>query len=128
MMRRAIMALALIAAPLTTACIKRVVESPTSAGMGPTLVVEQFLRAANAQEWATLGTMFGTKDGPISKRDNKNDVEKRMSVIGRELHHDDYQVVGEQAVPGRSDATTLTVQLVQEGKKTNIPFTLVRYK
>lgn len=109
------------------ACVRQQVVAANS--VGPSLVVEQFLRAANAQEWSTLGRLFGTKDGPVANRDDAKLVEQRMAVIGRELQHQDFDITSEQAVPGRSnEATRLIVKLRKDGKDYNVPFTLVRYK
>lgn len=125
-MRKATMAFAAVL--LAVGCVKQEVVQTPSAGVGPTLLVEQFLHAANAGQWSALGNMFGTKNGPISSRDNKDDVEKRMALIGNELKSEDYSIVSEEAVPGRADATKLIVNLKKEGKNVRVPFTLVRYK
>lgn len=111
----------------TTACTKQEVAAQTS--VGPSLVVEQFMRAANARDLQSMGRLFGTKDGPIIKRDDKGEVERRMFAIATELQHSDFEVAAEEMVPGRSgEATRLIVRLTKEDVKFNVPFTLVRYK
>jgi hypothetical protein len=128
-MRKAMSALTVVLASVlsATACVKQQVVAANN--VGPSLVVEQFLRAANAQEWSTLGKLFGTKDGPIASRDNSSVVEQRMALIGRELKHEDFTITAEQAIPGRNtEATKLTVKIKKDGKDYNVPFTLVRYK
>ena len=129
------MALALVLASglSTTACVKKEVVrsgSGTSAtGVGPSLVVDQFLRAANSKDIARMGQLFGTKDGPISGRDSREQVEQRMFALAAILEHEDFEIQAEQMVPGRTaEATLLTVKLTKEKKAYTVPFTLVRYK
>lgn len=111
----------------TTACVKQQV-SPVS-NVGSSLVVEQFMRAANAKDLNAMARLFGTKDGPVFGKWPKDEIEKRMFIISTELKHEDFSVTAEQIVPGRgADATKLTVKLRKDGKDYNVPFTLVRYK
>lgn len=118
-----VLALALSA----TACVKQQV-SPVS-NVGSSLVVEQFMRAANAKDLDAMARLFGTRDGPVFGKWPKDEIEKRMFVISTELKHEDFSVTAEQIVPGRgADATKLTVKLRKDGKDYNVPFTLVRYK
>lgn len=111
----------------TTACVKQQVAR--ASGVGPTLVIEQFLGAANAKDLQRMGQLFGTKDGPIADRDPREQVEQRMFAIASVLTHDDFEVESEQLVPGRSaEATQLTVKLTIKGSPYHVPFTVVRYK
>jgi hypothetical protein len=113
---------------LLPGCTKQVVVNPVAA-MGPAMVVEQFLGAVNAQNYAQMGNLFGTKDGPIAARDPKENVEKQMFLLGTVLRHEDYQVQGEQAVPGRMGlATQLNVAMTMNQKKITVPFVVVRSK
>ena len=49
--------------------------------------------------------------------------------IATVLHHDDYEIVREQLVPGRTSEATQLIVRVTAGKNANtVPFTLVRYK
>ena len=112
----------------TAACVKQEVISAGS-NVGSSLVVEQFMRAANGKDLDGMARLFGTKDGPVAGRWPKDEIEKRMFVISTELKHEDFTVTAEQIVPGRGvDATKLTVKLRKDGKDYNVPFTLVRYK
>ena len=109
-----------------TACVKQEI-SPVS-NVGSSLVVEQFMRAANAKDLDSMARLFGTKDGAVAGRWPKDEIEKRMYIISTELQHEDFQVTAEQIVPGRgADATRLTVKLRKDGKDYNVPFTLVRH-
>ena len=117
-----------VAVALTAgACVKQEIRSGSN--VGSSLVVEQFLRAANGKDLDGMARLFGTKDGPVVGRWPKDEVEKRMFIISTELKHEDFDITAEQIVPGRGvDATKLTVKLRKDGKDFNVPFTLVRYK
>ena len=116
-----------------TACVKQQVVSGGTAtsgvGVGPSLVVEQFMRAVNAKDLARMSQLFGTKDGPISSRDSRQQVEQRMFAIASILRHDDFEIQDEQLVPGRSsEATRLMVKVTIDNKSYTVPFTMARYK
>ena len=128
-MRRATIAFALVAASalITTACVKQ--EVVRGSNVGPALVVEQFLRAANDKDLQRMGQLFGTKDGPIANRDPRDQVEQRMFAIASVLRHEDFELESEQQVPGRTaDAIQLTVKLTISGALYRVPFTVVRFK
>jgi hypothetical protein len=125
---RSRIALAFLAA-LLTACATR--EVPVAAGaprdqIGPSLVVEQFLRAVNANDLATMARLFGTKDGPVQRLDPHRQTEERMFALASLLRHEDYVIEGERVVPGRSDeATQLIVRMTTRQRSAAVPFTLV---
>jgi len=123
----------MLATVVLTACVKEQVVSGgrSAANLGPSMVVEQFMRALNSEpkDVALMARLFGTKEGPIGDRDPKVQVEQRMFAIAAVLRHDDYEILREQQVPGRSeDATQLLVRVKAGEKSNNVPFTLVRYK
>ena len=135
-MKRSVFSL-LVAVLALTACVKEeVIPNRTagvgaSAGVGPSLVIEQFMRALNSEpkDLNTMARLFGTKDGPISSRDPKAQVEQRMFAIATVLRHEDYEVVREQQVPGRLGEATQLIVRIKSGKNTDtVPFTMVRYK
>ena len=126
----------MLATVVLTGCVKEEVVSGSrsasnASNLGPSLVVEQFMRAVNSEpkDLATMGRLFGTKEGPIGGRDPRAQVEQRMFAIATILHHDDYEILREQLVPGRTaEATQLLVRVKAGNKSSNVPFTLVRYK
>lgn len=114
-----------------TACSSAPAATPAPSGpaasVAPALVVEQFLRAANANDLDTMARLFGTIDGPIVERDTQKQVDDRMFALASILRHQDYSLEGEQIVPGRRDvATQLLVRMVlPDGRSAVVPFTLV---
>ena len=113
-----------------SACIKKQeIVTTTTGGVAPSLVVEQFLRASNAKDLETMGKLFGTKEGAFWSRYSHKEVEQRMYPLAVELQHSDFEMAGEQMVPGRTnEATRLLVRITKEDKKFVVPFTMVRYK
>ncbi len=138
---RVVAGLALASAALLGACVHQVVSSGTNgngaaAGLAPQLAVESFLRAANcvasasctskARDLDTMTHLFGTRDGSILERDSRADVEKRMYALASLLQSEDYQVQGQNIVPGRvGEAVQLLVRLKQNGRAISLPITMV---
>ena len=122
--RRLVPAILLLAAACATS--SRVVPGP-AADVAPALVIEQFLRAANANDLDTMANLFGTREGPITERDSQQQVDDRMFALASVLRHEDYSIEGEQLVPGRRDvATRLLVRMVlAPERETVVPFTMV---
>lgn len=97
--------------------------------VAPAMVLERFLRAANTNDLDTMAQLFGTRDGPWARTVSKKDADDRLFVIASVLRHTDYQIVGEQIVPGRRDeATQLVVQLTQGENRYEVPIILVQSK
>lgn len=111
-------------------CVSRtttVEQAPTGAGVGPSLVVERFLQAANANDIQTMSRLFGTKQGSIRQRDPIDQVEQRMFTLASLLRHQDFNIVGEQVVPGRiGEALTIVTMVRQGSRDARVPFTVVR--
>ena len=112
------------------ACATRAepVQDPTARGVAPALAVERFLQAANRQDLATMGRLFGTVDGPIQDRDPRAEVEQRMFAFAMLLKHDDYRIEGERIVPGRPEATQLMVRMRFGQRQVPVAYTVVRAK
>jgi hypothetical protein len=125
---RSRIALAFIAA-LLSACVSREVPmsvAPPNSSVGPSLVVEQFLRAANSNDLATMSRLFGTREGPVVRRDPHQQNEERMFALASVLRHQDFVVEGQQVVPGRSDeAIQLIVRMQTSQRTVSVPFTMV---
>lgn len=112
-----------------TACTRQVVVERASGSVGPSLVVEQFMQAANAKDFTTMARLFGTSKAPIAQLYPQNEVERRMAIFATELAHSDFEIMSDEVVPGRDEqARKLTVKITKEDKKFSVPFTVVRYK
>lgn len=122
---------ALLLAVLATACASRtIVERPTgpppNAEVAASLVVEQFLRAANSNDLDTMARLFGTRDGSVLRRDPKDAVDRQMFALASVLRHDSYVILGSDVVPGRRDeATQINVQMVFGTKEVVVPWLVV---
>jgi len=138
---RIVAGLALVTGALLSACVHQVVTgggaNGSAPGIAPQLAVESFLRAANcvastncaskAQDIETMSRLFGTQDGSILTRDPRSDVEQRMYALASLLQSEDYQVQGQNIVPGRvGRAVQLVVRLTQNGRAIPVPITMVR--
>lgn len=96
------------------------------AGLAPTMTIERFLRAANQNDLDTMASLFGTRDGPITRTWSRREVDDRMFLFASLLRHTDYTITNEQIVPGRRDEATLfNVQLVLQQGTVEVPFTMV---
>lgn len=119
----------LLAMLLVGGCVTKTMGGSPSAepAVGPPMVIEAFLRAANQQDLDTMASLFGTEAGPVSKIWEPKQVDQRMLIFASLLRHTDYTVGGEQIVPGRrNSAAQYSVRLVAEQGTYQVPFTLVR--
>ena len=119
--------------------------------MGPILSVERFLQASNARDLDSMGNIFGTADGPamdtggtfgcmfkkmgswIGLGDRcvtRQEVELELSLIAELLRHEDFRVVSESRVAGRTHPTTrVGVNFVIDGRDIlDVPFFVVHAK
>jgi hypothetical protein len=111
---------------VASACARQAVPSPEPA-FAAAMTVERFLRAANQNDLDTMASLFGTRDGSVTRTWSRREVDDRMFLLASLLRHSDYSIVGEQIVPGRRDeATRLNVRIVVADGPVQVPFTLVR--
>ena len=119
---------------LLPACVTKTVpvqSSPTAQaaqpGFAPTMTIERFLRAVNQKDIDTMARLFGTAEGPVSATWTRREVDDRMLIFASVLRHTDYQIGAESVVPGRrGEATTYSVNLVTNEKRSAVPFSLVK--
>ena len=105
------------------------VQTPASQSPGPALVVERFLRAANANDLETMTGLFGTREQTIREREGTTRSQQRMYVLASVLRHEDWSVVGQEKVPGRlEEATELLVRIETPERTATVPFLVVRKK
>ena len=118
--------LLILTAVVPTACKTTVVMPNAAASVAAQLSVERFLQAANERDVLAMGNLFGTEDGPAmdtggsfgcafkrigswfggTRCATKQEVEIRMDAIALVLAHQDYRIVREERVVGRTAPTT----------------------
>jgi hypothetical protein len=118
---------ALLCALLLAACVTRELPPIGAGAVAPTLVIEQFMRAANSNDVDGMARLFGTRDGSVLRVDPRRQVEERMFAIASILRHQDYEFDGEQIVPGRRDeAVQILLRVTTTQTTAVVPFTMVR--
>ena len=145
MKKLGLLALALV---VQSACTKVVIDTPGST-LGANLTVERFLHAANEHDVQAMGRMFGTQDGSVSETGStfgcafkkigswfggqsctkKTDVEIRMDAIASILEHEDYRIVDENRVAGRTAPTrrvSVDMTMRRGQSATAVPFVVVQ--
>ncbi len=141
--------LLILAAVVPAACTTTVVMPNAAAPVAAQLSVERFLQAANQRDVLAMGDLFGTADGPAmdtggsfgcafkrigswfggARCVTKQEVEIRMEAIASVLVHEDYRIVRQERVAGRTVPTTrvLVDMSVQGGELVSaVPFVVVR--
>ncbi|HEY8470077.1 MAG TPA: hypothetical protein VIL18_10570 [Longimicrobiales bacterium] len=97
-------------------------------GIAPALVLERFLQAANRQDLETMARLWGNAEGLVIDRDPRAEVEQRLYATALILKHDDFQIQGEQIIPGRPEALQLIVRMHIGGRQVPVAYTMVRSK
>ncbi len=112
------------------------------------LSVERFLQAANTRDVQAMGRLFGTSSGALGDTGGtfgcffkkigswfggnactrRVDVELRMDAIASVVQHQDYRIVREEAVAGRTSPTRrVLVDMDLEGRQvSDAPFVVVQ--
>lgn len=120
----------------------------TVAPVAAQLSLERFLQAANQRDFESMGRLFGTADGAEMDTGStfgcffkkigswfggdactkRTDVELRMDAIASIIQHEDYRIVREESVAGRTvPARRVYVDLTIRGRRvSNMPFVVVR--
>ena len=114
---------------LAAACASAPPPAPQGAAgaPAPSAAVERFLRLSQDKEYAQMGWLFGTAEGPVMRRDPATDVEKRMYALAAVLTNQGYTIRGEEPIPGRAGvAVRVNVQLQQGNRRPEVPFVAVR--
>lgn len=111
------------------ACSTQVVEERPSGDLlavAPSLSVERFLQAVNAEDYESMARLFGTYEGPIEG--DRLEVEIRMATIAEILKHQDYEIVSERRPPGREGPTRRISVDMQVGRRLvrDVGFTVVQ--
>ena len=122
--RRPSLTIAVVVSAAVSACTTQVGPSEV-APVAAQLSVERFLQAANDRDVQSMGRLFGTAEGPLADTGGsfgcffkkigswfggtsctkRTDVELRMDAIASVVQHEDYRIVREEAVAGRTSPT-----------------------
>lgn len=93
----------------------------------PAEAVERFMRLVGTKNYVQMGYLFGTREGPIIRRDPEAQVERRMYAIADILQNDRFVIRGQQPIPGRGpEATQLDVLVTHQGTPIPVPFIVVQ--
>jgi hypothetical protein len=112
---------------LLSACGGSAPRAAVDSSVGPAMTVERFLRATNQNDLDTMASLFGNRDGSVTRIWSQKEVDERMLIFASVLRHTDYSFAGEELVAGRRDeATQLNVNMVIQGDTLQVPFTMVR--
>jgi hypothetical protein len=100
--------------------------APANSEVATSLVIDQFLRAANSNDLDTMARLFGTREGSVLLRDPKENVDRQMFALASLLRHESYAIKGYEVVPGRrEEATRAIVTMTISGREFDVPWTLV---
>lgn len=112
---------------LWSACAGSPPRAGVDSSVGPAMTIERFLRATNQNDLDTMASLFGNRDGSVTRVWSEKEVDERMLIFTSVLRHTDYEIVGEEIVAGRrGEATQLNVRMVIQGDTVQVPFTMVR--
>lgn len=137
----------LVTAVLLSACTSQAGLSEV-APVAAQLSVERFLQAANQRDVQAMGRLFGTSAGPVgdtggtfgcffkkigswfggSSCTRRVEVELRMDAIANIVQHEDYMIVREEPVAGRTSPTRRVLVDLDMGTRavTGAPFVVVQ--
>ena len=137
----------LVTAAVVSACGGQS-SSSAVAPVAAQLSVERFLQAANQRDVEAMGRLFGTANGPVGDTGStfgcffkkigswfggsscvqRVEVEVRMDAIASIVQHQDYTIVREEPLPGRTSPTRrVLVDLDLGGRSvTGAPFVVVQ--
>jgi hypothetical protein len=140
-------AIAALASMSVSACTTQVGPSEV-APVAAQLSVERFLQAANDRDVTSMGRLFGTNEGPVGDTGgtfgcafkkigswfggpaclDRVDVELRMDAIASVVQHQDYRIVREEPVAGRTSPTRRVIVDFDMGERTvaGAPFVVVQ--
>jgi hypothetical protein len=112
---------------LLPACASSSPRAGVDSSFAPAMTIERFLRATNQNDLDTMASLFGNRNGSVTRVWSRKEVDERMLIFASVLRHTDYAITGEEVVAGRrEEATQLNVRMVIQGDTIQVPFTMVR--
>lgn len=95
-------------------------------GPGPTLAVEQFMRAVADSDLTRMAQLWGTSHGSAAETGKPTDYQRRVAVMYSFLRGSTARVITE--VERSKDKSTLAVEVSRRDCRKRLPFTLERTK
>lgn len=93
---------------------------------GPTLAVEQFMRAVADSDLTRMAQLWGTRNGSAAETGKPTDYQRRVAVMYTFLRGSTARVMAE--VERSDDKSTLAVEVSRADCRKRLPFTLERTK
>ncbi len=95
----------------------------------PEAAVRAFMNAVAANSMVAMGELWGTSRGPAVGFMDRDQLEKRLTVIRAYLEHERFEIIGTStSVSGNADERQLQVRIVRRGCTPVVPMTMVRYR
>lgn len=94
--------------------------------LGPTLAVDQFMKAVADSNLAGMAELWGTRSGPASVTGQPNDFRRRIQVMHAYLKSSTAKVLGVRE--DRGDQVVMVVELTRPNCRRQVPFTTVRWR
>lgn len=109
------------------ACGGRTPATLSPAPDAPEATVEQFLAAVREADLGRMAELWGDERGPsiVSSRGSPRARQQRLTIMQRVLQNDEHRVVRTETPASRPNWRVLHVELVREGRRFVVPFTLV---
>ncbi len=106
-------------------------SSQYTAPTEPEAAIRGFLSAVQSNSLLAMGELFGTGRGPAISYMDREELQKRLTIIQRYLNHDQFEILGpsnQGSLSQSPDQRTVDVRLFRRGCAPVVPFTLVRYR
>jgi hypothetical protein len=145
--RLGLLTIAVTLSAMVSACTTQTMPNAV-APVAAQLSVERFLQAANDRDVQSMGRLFGTQNGPLGDTGGtfgcafkkigswfggtsclkRVEVELRMDAIASVVQHQDYRIVREEPVAGRTSPTRRVVVDFDMGDRAvnGAPFVVVQ--
>ncbi len=105
--------------------------SQAFAPSSPEAAVEGFLSAVKANSLVAMGELWGTSSGPMAGRMDRDELEKRLTVIRVYLAHDQYEIVpagARASAAAPAGARAVHARLTRGACRPVVPFTVVPFR
>lgn len=97
----------------------------------PEAAVQGFLSAVKANSLVAMAEIWGTSSGPMADRMDREELEKRLTVMRIFLEHENYEIVPGGPMSGsarRPNARAVHVRITRRNCQPVVPFTVVPFQ